>query len=100
MDGKPNESSETKATVVGPLRKTMALASSSPRFSVAGDVGPIPPETGNSGFGVITRLPTPTCNCSLCTLLLNTITSNPKRKNVRFERMLFQVRIMISTLLI
>ena len=38
----------------------MARAVNSPRFSVAGEVGPSPPDTGNKGSGVMTRFDTPT----------------------------------------
>ena len=59
-DGKPSRSSETTATETSPLRKTIARAVSSPRFSRAGFGTPIPPETGRSGSGVITRTAAPT----------------------------------------
>ena len=50
------------ATEVAGLRNTTARAVSSPRCSRTFAVGPMPPETGNSGSGVITRFATPTCN--------------------------------------
>ena len=59
-DGNPSRSSDTTATETSPLRKTIARAVSSPRFSRAGLGAPIPPETGKSGSGVITRTAAPT----------------------------------------
>jgi hypothetical protein len=40
----------------------MARAVSSPFFELAGDPGPIPPDIGKSGYGVITRIAVPTWN--------------------------------------
>src|SRR4051794_29462780 len=59
-EGNPRRSSDTTATEVSPLRKTIARAVSSPRFSFAGLGAPIPPETGRSGSGVMTRFAAPT----------------------------------------
>ena len=59
-DGNPSKSTLTNATRVAPEASTKARADNSPRFSVAGDEGPIPPETGSNGFGVINCTAVPT----------------------------------------
>ena len=59
-EGKPIRSSDTTATETSALRKTIARAVSSPRFSFAGLGAPMPPETGKSGSGVMTRTAAPT----------------------------------------
>ena len=58
-DGNPSRSSATTATETSPLRRPPRGPSVRPA-SVVGLVGPIPPETGKSGSGVITRIAAPT----------------------------------------
>ena len=54
-DGNPSRSSATTPTETVPLAEDDRPGRESPRFSRAGFGVPMPPETGRSGSGVITR---------------------------------------------